>query len=1618
MTLSSDRGDTARPQASLHRVTDALTTRTGHGRRSGSWVKFHCPVLTHGDGHGDKDPSLGVRYDSAKGKTTVTCFTGCEDVDVLAAVGLTVADLFDEPLTESGRKPRGTTSSNGLVEFKAPGANPTTRPRPTSARSTARPRKSGSLGEVAAVYVYQSADGSPVGRVLRYEPKDFRPQKLNPKTKRWVFGGFGPVLYRLPEVTNAIAAGEPIYLVEGEKDADTAARFGAVGTTNASGGGRGKFLDEHAEQLRGAHVIIVVDRDKAGYEHGIEAAERLASRAASVRTVRALEGKDLTDHADAGRDIDHLEAIDPTAALAELTGEQPPGGLPPPPSPPNGGPPAPPPEVPNSLPEYIYRHGETVRVHRNRDGTRFQTVWRCEVSILDQLVDDDGDPDTVGAAGGWWLRLRRPVQNGLGEVVVECDEQQWEQVDVHLPADSLQTGSWHEHLPWPGVLHDLSNRGRSLALQAASLVNRLPRERERRYTATGWRTDSQGRSMFVHVGGGITADGPVELPYVAIEGKLRVYNLRTPTQDRPQLFDAVRDGLAPLVWLPGKNIAPLIGFAFRSVFGPPQTSVHLVGPPGSGKTASARIAALQWFAPEMHEHGWPAKRSMFSALEETGDRIKGLLDRMAAAANLPVVVDDFKGSKGETKLGELQSVLWNDGSRTLGTRTGGSRTTGMPRCGALTTGETGSTGSSASRALTIRFDSETLLSCAREGEDMVRMMTRLESRAARNARGVLGSSFIQWIAGRRQELTRWVQDLEEESEYLQYWAQVAAATRHEDGVRGRFIRTAMVCTSGWIALLTWLRSVGVLSDEQATGIWTWAIDGLTQLLQEQDASTIDGPRHMLDLLRSSLLSGGCHLSSQTGHIPEDVRDATNGSDGLVYGWSPRSGLGAGQPPPGSFGRGEVIWQARGDRVGIVTPSEVWLIPRLVLGTVAAVATRAGEQFPHTSVTLGAAMAARGWIRPNGAGDRSANRRIAGVQQRVWVMPRDVFDGDDSLHEGDGGPLPPPVPAPPWDPPYPDASSSAEDQPGADSDGAADTAATHMAELEVTASDGTRPTPTVDDATTVPAAGDGIEEPAEEPMDVLDDDDTVESDDAGNQEAHSVVTAAEPADTQLTLDRSGSRWIAAAAVMTADEMVLPDGARVHVGPAVRHLGHLAELAASIGLGHGGSAHALPSPGQVWLTETACRRFGLPASTTEVDLTDPHAASAAVSRLGRVAAKAATDDGWHLSRDDKLRIWTRIWRTGSVDVKPVRIQLILTPLVGAFDDVRPLTIDNPAPEVLARRAQMLTDALGVTWDSSGGRTGLALLKKLKASSGRPVLVATEFVAPPSPLVKDPARTPRSAVLWCRRATDVEAGRRYVHGFDVNAMYLSALGASEVGVGEPTHHPEGIEFSGKVAGLWRIRPPESGDWRLPDISRPAGPVPGTTAWYPTSVIRYLQEVMGQDSPILEAYTWPDSTRRYFTRWTDTVRDARAEMMRRGSAGDADAQNVLQAIKQTYKAMVGRFGRQEDGRLHSPLYRPDWRLTVVSVASVTLLRKLHRVGEQSDQWPVLVSTDEVLYMSDVEDPTLAIPAPLKLGGGLGSFTHKRTGKVTPELLAALARGSLGDALKLIPTSAPGDGS
>lgn len=235
-------------------------------QNNNGYIAF-CPIH-EADGSGHK-PSLTLKTGDTV-PVIVNCHAGCDGREILKALDLAPA------------------------------------PRPNGKR------------RIAATYPYMSADGSEVRQKIRYEPKDFRIRHRD-ASDEWVYkAGDGPaVLYRLPEVRAAIAEGQTVFVVEGEKDADRLASLGLLATCNIEGAAkpeqRAKWKAEYTAQLSGAaRVVLIPDNDGPGKAHMRHVAAQLAGKVGEVRWLElpGLPAKgDVSDWLDAGHTIDELKAL-------------------------------------------------------------------------------------------------------------------------------------------------------------------------------------------------------------------------------------------------------------------------------------------------------------------------------------------------------------------------------------------------------------------------------------------------------------------------------------------------------------------------------------------------------------------------------------------------------------------------------------------------------------------------------------------------------------------------------------------------------------------------------------------------------------------------------------------------------------------------------------------------------------------------------------------------------------------------------------------------------------------------------------------------------------------------------------------------------------------------------------------------------------------------------------------------------------------------------------------------------------------------------------------------------------------------------------------------------------
>jgi hypothetical protein len=119
-------------------------------------------------------------------------------------------------------------------------------------------------GTTAAAYIYKDAAGRNHMRVARTSAKTF-------PTYRWDHGAWVPgwpehvVPYRLPQLI-AAPSNEPVWICEGEKDANNVAALGLIATTNP--GGAGKWQHELTQWFKGKEIVYLLeDNDEPGRKH-------------------------------------------------------------------------------------------------------------------------------------------------------------------------------------------------------------------------------------------------------------------------------------------------------------------------------------------------------------------------------------------------------------------------------------------------------------------------------------------------------------------------------------------------------------------------------------------------------------------------------------------------------------------------------------------------------------------------------------------------------------------------------------------------------------------------------------------------------------------------------------------------------------------------------------------------------------------------------------------------------------------------------------------------------------------------------------------------------------------------------------------------------------------------------------------------------------------------------------------------------------------------------------------------------------------------------------------------------------------------------------------------------
>jgi hypothetical protein len=427
------------------------------------------------------------------------------------------------------------------------------------------------------------------------------------------------------------------------------------------------------------------------------------------------------------------------------------------------------------------------------------------------------------------------------------------------------------------------------------------------YGHTGWRQIG-GEWVYLHARGAITARGLDTGVAVELDGPLSRFAFPSVPTDTERV-DAVRASLGLLKLTP-RVMAVVLGAAYRSVLGPADCSVHLVGHTGQGKSELSALGQ-QHFGAEMNRLNLPGSwLSTGNALETATNLAKDAL----------VTIDDFKpgGSKADIDRLHAQAdrvlrAQGNGSGRGRCRQDGSMRTPRPPRGLILSTGEDIPRGESLqARLITVRIA---------KGEIKLTDLTPYQREAARGVYAAAMAAYIAWLAAR--------------------YEQVRSAL---DGRRAKFRDRAMSAaagharTPGVVAdlMVAWQQFLDFAVDAEAiTGTERQAIESdvwkalLTAAADHEREMASQNPvGRFLRLLASVITAGRGHLCSRDGSEPRNPeawgwRDERTGSDATTKSWRPQGRLVGWLSdddlyldPEGSYAEAQRLGEDQGERLGV------------------------------------------------------------------------------------------------------------------------------------------------------------------------------------------------------------------------------------------------------------------------------------------------------------------------------------------------------------------------------------------------------------------------------------------------------------------------------------------------------------------------------------------------------------------------------------------------------------------------------------------------------------------------------------------------------------------------------
>lgn len=796
----------------------SLLSRLDHvsGPNASGEYMARCPC------HDDKTASLSVTEKASgkdgKRRIYLCCHARCSNQDIMAALGVTPRDLIVDPDPEGpkGRQqdPAASPAPKGVTVRQA---KPT---GPAAKKTEEKPLPAIDFSHPARIYSYTDEQGRELFQVCRYEyeqdgkrEKTFRQRRYAPGEEKANRDGYvmsvpaelrDTTLYRLPRVLDAIGAGRPVYVVEGEKDVETLERLGHVATCNP--GGAGKWRDGYSQRLAGADVIILPDSDTrengfTGQNHALDVALSCLKTAKRVRLVDIqaacpqLPPKgDISDMVQLMGDTAAMDALArQVAATRDFD--------------------------PNDVPFWLSPAEQAARLYSQVQGygivngciaqinqdsakalTDFYVIPRMELTR-----DDGAQTSMFFVLDGYGANGRK-----LGQVTIGSKE---------LDAMNWVTAKWGY-----GAALAPGTATKDKVAWAIKKVGQLTAKRVMEYNHTGWR-QIEGKWCYLFHGGAIGRDGVT----VDMGDALKTYRLdgggaqgfekipfeeaaRTSLRLREVMKNEIAVALLGTVYL-----APLREFMIRTDVSP-AFALYLYGESGTHKSTAAALGMAHFG--NFHAKNPPA------SFNDTANQI-----RMKAflIKDMPILVDDYhpvasmQERRAMAATAQSLSRAFGDGSdRGRLNADSTIRVVRPPRSVAIITGEDlpaiGASG--LARFFIVDVDKGDV----KVSEELTQMQELArQGWLQRSMRG-----YILWLMKQTDQLPERLHDM-----FIKFRGLIRERTA---GQHDRAPEAVACILMGYSLMLNYMRDVGAVTQEEAVALQQDALRALTETSERQGKS--------------------------------------------------------------------------------------------------------------------------------------------------------------------------------------------------------------------------------------------------------------------------------------------------------------------------------------------------------------------------------------------------------------------------------------------------------------------------------------------------------------------------------------------------------------------------------------------------------------------------------------------------------------------------------------------------------------------------------------------------------------------------------------------------------------